>query len=312
MLSHQDHFKFGYNGQWFRLRESPSDVFTVAYGQCTTEPGDFRQESIRAARLIGEAADAPIHVLFSGGVDSEVTMLSFLAAAVPITAAILRFHDGLNRHDIDFAIQFCVKHGVPYRLYDLDILRFMHEQVLDYTTPVRCNAPMMAAAMWLIDQIDGFPVMGQGEPFLLRPEQMRPHRLEHAKVASHFGNTFTDQQWALQESETVNGWYRHYLLRGRSGVPGFHQYTPEQILAYLRDPYVIEMMATSSEINNETWKLPHYRRHFTLQERPKYTGYEKIMLEIDLYRRQHLYAFPHSISFVLFDCDRLADHLAPK
>jgi hypothetical protein len=310
VLSHHNHFKFGYSGQWFRLRESPYDVFNIEYGRCTTEPGNFRDASIRAAKLIGEAADAPIHVLFSGGIDSEVAMLSFLAAEVPITAAILRFQDDINQHDIAFAIEFCDTHHVPYKLYDLDIRQFMAKQVWDYTTPVRCNAPMLAATMWLIDAIDGYPVMGQGEPFLLRPKRMRPHRLPQARLYSYYGNVFTDTQWALQESESVNSWYRHYLLRGRNGVPAFHQYTPEQVLAYLRDPYVIEMMATSDEMNNEKWKLPHYRRYFDLRDRPKYTGYEPIMDEIAVCRAQHSRAFPHTLSFVLFDCERLTASLA--
>lgn len=310
MFSHRNHFKFGYNRQWFCLRQSPHDVFTIEYGRCTAEPRDFRTESTNAAKLIGEAADAPIHVLFSGGIDSEVTMLSFLAAEVPITAAIMRFEDDINQHDIAYAIRFCDTHRVPYKLYDLDIRRFMVEQVWDYTLPVRCNAPMLAATMWLIDQIDGYPVLGQGEPFLLRPKRMRPHRLPHARLLSYFGNAFTEDQWALQESESVNSWYRHFLRTKRKGVPGFHQYTPMQILAYLQDPYVIEMMTTSDEMNNETWKLPHYRRHFDLQERPKYTGYEPIMQEIARYRAQHARAFPNALSFVLFDCERLATSLA--
>jgi hypothetical protein len=110
----------------------------------------------------------------------------------------------------------------------------------------------------------------------------------------------------------VNGGYRFYLLRDRAGVPAFHQYTPEQVLSYLRDPFVVEMMATTAELSNDHWKLEHYRRYFDLAERPKYTGYEKIMNEIHYYRRQHLHAFPHAHSFVLFECEQLAASLAPK
>jgi hypothetical protein len=127
---------------------------------------------------------------------------------------------------------------------------------------------------------------------------------------SYFGNGFTEDQWALQESESVNSWYRHFLRTNRHGVPAFHQYTPEQILSYLRDPYVVEMMATSDALNNETWKLPHYQRHFDLQQRPKFTGYEPIMQETAPLRIQHSRAFPHALSFVLFDCERLAASLA--
>ena len=306
-LSHQNHFKFGYNGEWFRPRQSPQDVYTVSYGRCEREPGSFLEESIRAARLIGEAADAPIHVLFSGGVDSEVAMQCFLAAKVPITAAIMRFANDLNQHDIAFAVRFCERHAVPYQFYDLDIEAFIRNRLLDYTIPVRCNAPMLAATMWLIDQIDGYPVLGQGECYLLRPA--RKQRLSIAKVTSYHGVDFTDAQWALQESETVNAWYRHFLLRGRNGAPGFFQFTPEQILSYLRDPHVISKMAEPDRLSSEPWKLWVYQQYFDLETRPIYSGYEKIIPLITPYRDGHTRRFPHALSFVLFDYDRLLHDL---
>ena len=307
-LSHQDHFKFGYDGEWFRLRQNPDDVFSIAYGRCQTEPGSFVDECVRAARLIGEAADGPIHVLFSGGVDSEVTMLCFLAAKVPVTAAIMRFDHNVNQHDIAFAVRFCERHGVPYRLYDLDIQDFFRELLLNYTIPVRCNAPMMAATMWLVDQIEGFPVLGQGECYLLRPTRRK--RLSHAKVTSYCDVVFADEQWALQESETVNAWYRHFVLRGRNGAPGFFQYTPEQMLSYLRDRHVITMMADPEHDANDGWKLAVYQQHFDVPTRPKYTGYEPIMEFIQPYRTGHTRRFPHAHSFMLFDYDCLVRDLA--
>ena len=297
-LSHQNHFKFGYNDEWFRFRQAPDDVFSVQYGRCDTQPGSFFDKSIRAARLIAEAADGPIHVLFSGGVDSEVTMQCFLAAKVPVTAAIMRFAHNINQHDITFAVQFCERHGVPYRFYDLDIEEFFRERLLEYTIPVRCNAPMMAATMWLVDQIDGYPVLGQGECLLIRPA--RKQRLPIAKVVSYYDVAFTEDQWALQESESANAWYRHFLLRGRSGAPGFFQYTPEQILSYLRDPHVIRKLAEHHATNN-TWKLWVYQQYFDLETRPKYTGYEPIAQFIEPYRSGHTQRFPHALSFVLFD-----------
>lgn len=307
-LSYQNHFKFGYNNEC-RLRQSPDDVFTIGYGQCTTEPGSFAEASIRAAKLIGETADAPIHVLFSGGADSEVTMRSFLAAKVPITAAIMWFAGDLNLHDVGYAVRFCQKHQVPYQIHEIKILKFFEEVVWDYTTAVRCNTPMMAATMWLVDQIDGYPVLGQGECYLLRPELLRPHRLENAKITSFRDVTFTEDQWALQESESVNGWYRHFLRRGRSGVPGFHQYTPEQILAYLDDPMVVQRLTPENK-SSEAWKLAMYQQHFPLADRPIYSGYERIVEQITQCRHDHTAKFLHAHSFVLFDYATLRSYLA--
>jgi hypothetical protein len=311
VLTHENHFKFGYDGDWFRPRRNPDEIFTAQYGRCQRQPQDFRSESINAARLIRDATTDPIYVLYSGGVDSEVAMLSFMAARIPIKAAIMRFDDDLNLHDIAYAVRFCQRNKVPYQFFDIDIIDFLNNRLMDYMGPVHCTSPMTAAVMWLVDQIDGYPVIGQGECLLLRPELQRPKRIKEARVASYQGKEFTDNDWALQESEMINAWYRHFLLRGREGVPGFHQYTPEQILCYIRDPGVLHMTQQNAVVTSESMKATIYRRHFDMAPRDKHTGYEKLATTIN---KQHSYLLSlhgswHNI--YLFDYELLKSDLQP-
>lgn len=312
LLTHENHFKFGYNGEWFRQRQNDHEAFMVQFGRCKRNPDDLRSEHINAAKLIGQSTTDPIHVLYSGGADSEVTMLSFLAAKVPITAAILRFENALNYHDISYAIRFCERHQVPYQFHDLDIVKFLENRVMDYMDITKCTAPMTGAVMWLVDQIDGFPVIGQGECYLLRPELVKAKRVKQARVKSYMGKWFSEDEWALQESEMINAWYRFFLLRNREGVPGFHQYTPEQMLSYLLDPNVVAMMQANRQESSEASKLAIYQRHFDLPPRMKYTGYERVAEIINKHHTYLLDKYASSQNIFLTDVGLLTHNLKPR
>ena len=278
-LTHNNHFKFGYNEEWYRSRQNQEDVYTVQFGHCSRTPDSFRYESIEAARLIGNNS-YNIQVLYSGGVDSETCMLSFMAARVPFKAAIMRFNSDLNDHDIVYAIRFCERNKVPYIIYDIDIVKFLENKAIDYMEATHCTSPMTAATMWLCDQItarDGYPVLGQGECYLLKPERLRWQRVKEARVSVYQDKEFAVDEWALQESEMMNGWYRHFLLNNINGVPGFHQYTPEQIYSYITDVNVVRLINRQNDSisSNVPSKMEIYQRHFDMCPRPKYTGYEQ-------------------------------------
>ena len=123
-LSHRNHFRFGYNGIWFTERKKAEDRWNVAYGRCERPVADWRTECINTARLIREATSEDLWVLFSGGIDSEVVVQSFMFAGIPFKVAITCFDSDLNRQDVRYAVKFCETHQIPYRLLKLDIIDF--------------------------------------------------------------------------------------------------------------------------------------------------------------------------------------------
>ena len=84
-------------------------------------PTSFKDECLRAARLIGEAADKPILVLLSGGIDSEVAARCFLEAGVPfevVTANIIYNGKIVNDNDTKYTTAFIKK----FNLFDVSFL----------------------------------------------------------------------------------------------------------------------------------------------------------------------------------------------
>ena len=266
-LTHRNHFRFGYAlpreeaPRWFVPRPSGEAAWRVAYGPATREPGDFRAECIETARLIAASTDRDLWVLFSGGVDSEVVVQAFLFSGIPFRVAITRFRHDLNRHDIGWAIRFCEAHGVRYRLLDLDIERFFSSgAALDYAERARCVQPQLLHTMWAMDQVEGYPILGSGECYLAR----RPGPAG---------------EWEMREKERIASWYRHLLAVARPGCAGFFQFTPEVMLAWLRDPLVVALVGDrlGDEEDSTAVKPVVYRGHFLLEPRPKYHGFEHVL-----------------------------------
>jgi hypothetical protein len=269
-LSHRDHFRFGYDGTWFAPRPAPEAVWQVAYGRAAQGPIDWRGACIGTARLLRAATDQDLFVLFSGGLDSEVVLQSFLFAGIGVTAAITRFARDLNRHDIAYAIRFCETHQVPYRLLDIDIEHFFASgAALDYARRATCVQPQLLHTMWAMDQVDGYPILGSGECYLER----------RGAAPDEPGASPQGGIWEMLEKERIAGWYRHLMVTGRPGCAGFFQYDPGNMLAFLRDPLVAALCEDRYPdlAHSGLAKGAVYRRHFLLERRPKFHGFENVM-----------------------------------
>jgi hypothetical protein len=291
LLTHGQHFEFGYerDGTFhpFAARESSTDLWTVRYGQSHRMPLSFRAECNETARVIRRNTNLPIVVLFSGGVDSEVALRAFVESGIEVSVAILRFRDDLNVHDFAWAVSACELLKVPYRFYDLDLLEFWQTEAMKYAHETQCVSPQLLSTMWLIDQIDGYCVLGSGEHYLAKRKIPDQAITETNYLRSH---------WDLIEKEKIAAWYRHFLVRGRDGCPGFFQYTPELMLSWLVDPLAVELWndRIPGKLDSTSSKLRFYRQHFDLRVRPKYSGFEKVS-DRDLEIRKHLYdLFPDS------------------
>lgn len=316
-----NHFKYGYDGKLnYAFRQSPSEQWGVEYGHSTRTPGNFRDECIATAKLIRDIISGELDVFMSGGIDSEVIAESFRAASIPFRAVTLRFNNNLNRHDIRWAIDYCNAHGVPHDIIDINVYDYFRSLAYDYAEQSQCVSPIMLTTMWLMDQVDGYPILGSGDLNLVKNSPIDPNDESIPKFVRSYllfdridPNHVYDGKWYHKESERMAAWYRHLMIQGRQGCPGFYQFTPELAYAFLADPVVKAMVASGSKkISIMDVKKVVFAQYFSLPDRPKYNGLEQIM-DIDGHVRRDLMAmFPNANQFddTPYE-DRLAS-VAPK
>ena len=150
-LTYKNFFKFGYGNDFFNLKQSDQSIWNVSYRRCTQIPLKWNYECLRAAKLIRASTDRPIYICYSGGIDSEVCLLSFLNAGIPVVAAIMVFDNDLNSHDVSKALSFCEKRGVKYHIFKLDIINFWNFEIYKYSDPLSCISPQFPVLMKLMD-----------------------------------------------------------------------------------------------------------------------------------------------------------------
>lgn len=282
-FTYKNHFKFGYDNKWYTNRTGPRQTWMCEYGVAENQNFTVKQANADAAVKIWQEADRlglNIYLLLSGGLDSEVAARAFLDAEVPFTAVVVKYkthanEKPMNFHESKFADRFCEKYSVNKLDLILDPAKFFaSNEVREIADIAQTRSGQLACSMWAARQLgNGYIVLGQGEPYLYR----------------QFG------KWWFREKELIVSWHKFWMFAGIKGTAGFHQYTPDQMLAYLTDPLIVELvnsqkLAIGEPLNNASVKQQVYQNHYPDADfltRKKYTGFER-MVQIDNTIRQVL------------------------
>jgi hypothetical protein len=128
-----------------------------------------------------------VEVLYSGGLDSELVLLSCLRRSIPVKAItlIIKVNNMIaNTHDLYYAEKFCREHNVEQTILELDALDFYNSgKYYDYVAPYYITEPHIATHMWLIEQCSHFPVIGGDWPWVQMHKDhqiLSPFKLEFA------------------------------------------------------------------------------------------------------------------------------------
>ena len=128
-----------------------------------------------------------VEVLYSGGLDSELVLLSCIKNSIPVIAITLVIKiEGLiiNTHDLYYAEKFCRNNNITHKLIELDADKFFENgDHLTYLSPYYIIEPHISTHLWLIEQCSYFPVIGGDWPWVQTHNEHRvlsPFKLEFA------------------------------------------------------------------------------------------------------------------------------------
>lgn len=128
-----------------------------------------------------------VEVLYSGGLDSELVLLSCIKNKIPAIALtlVIKIEDMIiNTHDVYYAEKFCREHNIAHKLIELNADKFFENGTyLDYVSPYYIIEPHVATHLWLIEHCDYFPIIGGDWPWVQTHKEnkiLSPFRLEFA------------------------------------------------------------------------------------------------------------------------------------
>jgi hypothetical protein len=141
-----------------------------------------------------------VEILYSGGLDSELVLLSCIKNSIPVIAITLVIKiEGLiiNTHDLYYAEKFCRDNNITHKLVELDADKFFQNgNHLSYLCPYYIIEPHVATHLWLIEQCSYFPIIGGDWPW--------PHTHVENKVLSPFRLEFSSYERFMKD-KGING-----------------------------------------------------------------------------------------------------------
>ncbi len=254
----------GYDGVANALRTHKDQKFQMWFDRPERIIG-LREASIRAARRVRESTDKEIVVLYSGGMDSEWVLESFMLAKIEVTPLVIEYADGVNAHDVSWARRYIERRGIKNAIFEPLVLRDWYGSQAQFEIAELAQTTELAyttqfQAMARLNDGNRFFITGYDEPGM---------------AADDSG---TERQWNLFYNE------RHYSvvkLFERLGIPGianWGRFSSELFAAYVCQPQWQLLGANMYQPqvwNSEMVKVPMFQSWFPFMEaRPKYTGFE--------------------------------------
>ena len=92
-------------------------------------------------------------ICFSGGIDSQTVIDSFLYAGKTPEVVIFQFNDDLNIQDVDHAKGFCQTRNIVPKIIDFDIIRFLNNTLYDFAVNNRISSPQFATHLFLVGKL---------------------------------------------------------------------------------------------------------------------------------------------------------------
>lgn len=290
--THKNHFKFGYDScNYFQHRKSSDQKFTAEYGPVEARVENWRQANILAAQnILKNFSSKRIVICLSGGTDSEVCVRSFAKLNASFDVAVMKFRNDVNSSDVNSALQICRELEIQPKIFEIDILKFWESrEFFDIIDPIRCVSPIIAAQLWLALQVDGVPIIAQGEPHFKK-------EVPANYVAGE--SSYVKSKWYLVESERLCSMYLCFIQRALPAVPGFFQYIPEQFQSYLNSNPILHKLFSAKipgKLGTRTSKNRMIHQFYPeIPLREKLTGIEKVQAEHDRLRKLLAETYPDS------------------
>ena len=230
-----------------------------------TKFDNYFVESCRAAEELYDLRQGKIHIMYSGGIDSEHCLNTFLHLGMDVVPVIIKLNPGHNDHDTEYAFKFCESKNIKPIVVDIDFDHFVKSGKMFEIQQIIKTC--MFARTWfayVAEQLPGTVIFGDGEPHIFKED--------------------STNCWLFDMYEyefTVSNYFKAKGIHGTAN--GFSCYTPEQMAAFLVDPYMKDLASNKlPETKSDSGKHVIYNRHsnFNLEVRPKYYGYEYLRQSI--------------------------------
>lgn len=244
-------------------RQPDNLEFKTVFGKHVGVVRSFKEELHNAARSTMDHAGQKPTILYSGGVDSEIMLRSFIDIGANPNVLIARYENDYNIYDVSYAVVTCEMLNVPYKIVDFSLKHFYENDAIKYAELAQIDRPRALPYCKLLEIVDGFPVMGASD--------MSPYRTD---------DDYTKQgTWLMRCWEHDIGWSKFLRMIGKLGIAEWFKWTPGLVLSYMQTDWFKNLTTDKyyGKLGSNSTKILGYREAYpSLIDRTKKTGFEKI------------------------------------
>lgn len=261
--SENDWYSWSYGNLGLYSRQTSNLPFHTHFKEYTKKVGSFKEELLNAAKSTIDCCTGDIVILFSGGVDSEIMLRAFLDIGIIPKVVIIRYENDYNIYDVSYAVTICSILNVPYSILDFNLQNFYENDAERISELAQIDRPRALPYCKILEMIDGFPVMGNGD--------LTPWRTSD--------NYSTKGTWMMRCWEHDIGWSKFLRHIDKPGIAEWFKWTPGLVLSYLGTNWFNKLVNDEyyGKLGSNSTKIIGYREAYPdLIDRKKQTGFEKI------------------------------------
>jgi len=255
-------------------RQTGNLKFNTSFIGCSDQIGTFGEELRKAAKsTLDHFSDLRPSILFSGGLDSEIVLRSYLDVGANPAVYIIRYENDINIVDVSYAISICTALNVNFHLIDFNLKKFFENDAEIISEQAQVDFPRALPQLKFLDYADGLPIFCSSDPSWYRTS-------DNYKIPGI---------WMSKCYEHDIGWSKYVRYYGRPAIGEWFKWTPGLVVSYTKLNWFKKLINDEyyGKLGVNSTKIIGYREVYPdLLNRKKMTGFEPIdplISEFELY-----------------------------
>jgi len=245
-------------------RQNGNQKFTTTFSPSKISVGNFKDELKKAAAsTLDLYSDLKPSILFSGGLDSEIMLRSYLEIGASPNVYVFRYENNYNIYDVSYAINICSILNIDYTIIDFNLKKFFENEAERYSELSQIDRPKALPYCKFIEIIDGLPILGGSDLTLMRADD------DYTKKGIWFNRCW----------EHDIGWSKFIRAIEKPAIGEWFKWTPGLVLSFLELEWCKNLVNDRiyGKLGTNSSKISGYREAYPdLLYREKKTGFEDV------------------------------------
>lgn len=267
--SENNWYQWKYGDETLFGRQAGSAKLQTIYTRMTRPLLSFKEELDLAAKsTLDHYPGLRPCVFFSGGVDSELILRSYISIGSNPKVYIIRYEDDLNIYDVSYAITVCSILNVEYTIVDFNLKKFYENDAIQVSEDAQIDRPRMLPHLKFTDCADGLIIVGHSDVRWYRTDD------DYSKKGT----------WLMQDFEHDLGCDKYNILHNRPAIFQWFKWSPGLVLGYTKLSWFKKLINDEyyGKLGINSTKLIGFREMYPdMIYRTKQTGFEKIDTLVD-------------------------------